>query len=237
MNANWFRIALFALVAAALLAPPAGAQVIPAGPDNWRTADDGLTFYTFPPGDVESLCGRPATFDWDRRTSLRGVPTADGWDTSVIRLKDAVLAPGETVTVPIVVEHLEFVSSAPHCTPCGKIKWRVRAPDGQPQTFMQITQESALGGTFNATISVQVVFDAFTLNGTYLGSLFYTVDLPDAEGSPWSWGGPTGWQPGIDPDDNSCVQELREKIGTLPSHHAYYIEEMIAQGRCDGRPN
>lgn len=236
MNRIQLKTSLFALVAVGLLALPAGAQVIPAGADNWVTPGDGLTFFTFPPGDVESLCNKPASSDWDRRASLQGVPAGGAdWDTQVVRLKDADLSDGEA-TVPIQVRQLHFASSAPHCTPCGKLKWNVKAADDQPETLMTIKQTTDNGGTFEALISVNVEFSATDQNGNSLGSLFYTMDLPDSGGTPWTYGGPTGWRPGID-ETESCIEVLRKKISTLPAFHAYYIEQMIAEGRCDKRPN
>lgn len=235
MNRTELKISLFALVAVGLLALPAGAQVIPAGADNWVTPGDGLTFFTFPPGDVESLCNKPPSSDWDRRTSLRGVPSSGAdWDTQVVRLKDADLSDG-SATVPIQVRQLHFASSAPHCTPCGTLRWRVKATEDQPETEMTITRSSENGGTFEALISVNVEFTAISA-GTAIGSLHYTMDLPDPGGTPWTFGGPTGWRPGIDEGEN-CIEILRKKISTLPAFHAYFIEQMIAEGRCDKRPN
>lgn len=236
MNRQLLRTSLLALVAVGLFALPAGAQIIPAGADNWVTPGDGLTFFTFPPGDVEALCNRPPTNDWDRRASLQGVPVPGvDWDTQVVRLADADLSSG-SATVPIVVKHLHFASSAPHCTPCGKLKWQVRAASAQPKTAMTITQSSENGGTFEALIAVSVEFTATNQAGIPLGSLFYSMSLPDPGGTPWTFGGPTGWRPGID-EAEDCTEILREKISTMPAFHAYRIEEMIAEGRCDKRPN
>ena len=233
MNRSLFRIVAFALVAAAFAALPAAAQVLPAGPDRWRTPADGNTFFTFPGGDVESLCGAAPDPSWDHGVTLTGVPVAGAdWDTEVTRLGDVSLAGG---AVPIRVTFLHFRSVAPQATPCGELAWDVRLAGPQPVTTMKIRRTSNLGGTFAATISVRVAFHAFDAAGNFIGSLFYTQDLPDPGGSPWSLGGPTGWRPGIEPDDD-CFEILRKKIGTLPAQHAYFIEDLIAQGLCDGRP-
>lgn len=235
MNRIQFKTALFALVAVTLVALPATAQVIPAGKDNWRTPGDGNTFFTFPAGDVESLCGAPPSGAWDHQVTLQGVPVSGAdWDTQVTRLKDADLSNG-SATVPIQVTHLQFRSVGSQPTPCGKLVWDVRPFGRQPLTKMTIKRNNDLGGIFVATIAVRVVFTGTADDGAVVGRLVYTVELPDPDGSPWSFGGPTVWRPGITEDDE-CIETLREKLTTLPARHAYFIEDLIAQGRCKGQP-
>lgn len=235
MNKMIFRLAALTAVAVLLAALPATAQIIPAGDDRWVTPNDGGTFFTFPAGDVESLCGLPATSGWNRQITLTGVPSGGAdWDTVVTRLKDADLSTG-SASVPIQVTQMHFRSSGVHVTPCGKLLWEVKAIDHQPVTKMAIYQTSDLGGIFKAEISVRVAFSATKTDGTALGELFYTRDLPENGGTPWSWDRTTGtFRPGIDEDEN-CFDVLRDKIGTLPARHKYYIENLIAQGKCDKR--
>ncbi len=224
------KLTLF-LLAAGLLATAATAQIIPAGEDRWVTPGDGSTFFTFPAGDVESLCGAPVSFAWNRSLRLVGVPdSGQDWDTVVTRLKDADLSSG-SATIPIQVTRLAFRSIALQSTPCGRLNWTVKAEDGQPVTKMSIAQTSARGGVFKANISVRVVFSASTEDGAFVGNLFYTMDLPDKTGVPWSYDPFGGFRPGIDESEN-CFDVLREKATTLPARHTYFIENLIAQGKC-----
>lgn len=233
-----FRIALFTLVAAAVTLP-ATAQVIPAGDDRWVTPADGGTSFTFPPGDVESLCGAMTMYNWDRTVALRGVSAGADWDTIVTRLKDAELCNRKAV-VPIRVRFLHFENyenDGFHETPCGEIHWDVRHLRNQPTTEMVIEQDHGQGGNFRADLHIRVGFTATTVDGESLGTLIYTLALPDpADGTPWQFGGPTGWQPGINQDE-TCFDVLREKAGELGGNHVYFIEDLIAQGRCQKRPN
>ncbi|MCP3964665.1 MAG: hypothetical protein GY719_43110 [bacterium] len=231
MHRFTFRTAALTLAAVLLAALPAAAQVIPAGDDRWVTPADGTTYFTFPAGDVESLCGAPASFGWDRTVKLTGVPDpGEDWDTVVTRLADADVSSGYAV-VPIQVTRLYFSSITEHRTPCGEINWRVKSIDNQPVTEMAIYNESGRGGTFKATISVRVVFAATDASGATLGYLYYTRDLPDTTGVPWSFDGNGTFRPGIDENDD-CTQVLRDKIATLPAGHGYFIENLIAQGKC-----
>jgi hypothetical protein len=231
------RTAALLLVAVLAAALPVTAQIIPAGEDRWVTPGDGRTFFKFPPGDVESLCGAPPSSAWDHTVRLTGVPDpGEDWDTVVARLDDADVSAdtGGFATVPIQVTRLVFRSLAPQETPCGVLLWYVKAVDHQPITKMSIQNLSGRGGIFKATISVRVIFEATDSRGNVVGTLFYTLDLPDNTGVPWSFG-PSGiFRPGIDEGDN-CIDVLREKLGTATGDHVYYIENLIAQGKCSER--
>ena len=229
--------ALSFAIALVLTVLPATAQIIPAGPDRWVTPGDGRTVFEFPAGDVESLCGAPVSFGWDRTVALTGVPVAGAdWDTEVTRLDDADVS-GGSATVPIQVTRLEFRSLAPHETPCGEIVWSVKAIDEQQVTLMEIEKTSERGGIFLADISVRVVFTGTDTSGTQIGTLYYTMDLPDTTGTPWSFGpsGPSGgFRPGID-ENEDCIEVLRQKLTTATGDHVYFIENLIAQGKCTER--
>ena len=56
MFRSMVRIAALSAAVALVLALPATAQYLPAGEDRWVTPNDGSTYFTFPAGDVESLC-------------------------------------------------------------------------------------------------------------------------------------------------------------------------------------
>jgi hypothetical protein len=219
----------------ALLALPAVAQTIPPGKDLWVTPSNGQTTFTFPPGDVEALCGAPPSSTWDHKVALKGVPaTGVDYDTVVSRLDPAVF---NTTTLQaqtrIQVVGLNFASAARQSTPCGGLDWTVGLSGPQAVTVMKLRLTSSKGGLFSADIAVNTEFRAFK-GGTYVGSLFYNIILPDpANGTPWSFG-PTGqFRPGIT-DTNNCIDVLREKLQqySTDSSHYYFISNMIAQGIC-----
>jgi len=239
VKSAWFRFALLSVAAFALAAIPAAAQDIPAGEDFWRTPSDGTTSFFFPKGDVESLCGELPSDDWDHRIGLGGIPVIDAfdWDTRIRRLDVAKLASATTAKVRIQVNALQFRSLEPHRTPCGTLDWVVKNAGVQPVTTMQITRTSVAGGTFKAVIAVNVVFSGYDSNsGAHVGDLFYTFNLNEpigSTGTPWSYGGPNVWRPGMTPADD-CIAGLRKKLEGFPeeSPHYYYISDMIAQGKC-----
>jgi hypothetical protein len=214
---------------------PATAQVIKKGTDYWRTPGNGITFFEFPEGDVEFLCGAKIDNAWDHRTSLAGVPTpGSDWDTAVARLDDAVFDTTGEARTRIQVRGLSFVSTSPHLTPCGRIIWRVGICCPQPITWMKLHLTSPSGGSFSANIVVNVEFKATDDAGHYLGSLFYTRELPDPDnGTPWSFGPGGGFRPGMTPADD-CIAVLRQKLSTFAptSSHYYFISDLIAQGKC-----
>lgn len=229
------RVLAAVLLLAGLAALPAAAQVIPPGEDRWVTPNNGQTYFTFVDGDVEALCGAAPSPDWDHRVALQGVPVAGfDWDTSVRRIDPAVFDATGQASTRIVVTRLEFASTAPQETPCGSLDWRVRLGGSQAVTKMRLRLTSKRGGLFSADIAVQVVFSAFDKSGALLGNLTYNMILPDpATGTPWSFG-PTGqFRPGITPADD-CIAVLREKLTTYTpdSSHYYFIENLIAQGKC-----
>jgi hypothetical protein len=234
MNKTLWRTAVVLTLLAAFLALPAFAQTIPAGKDFWVTPNNGQTDFTFPNGDVESLCGAPASTTWNHKVFLKGIPAAGSdYDTVVARLDNAVFSTSLTASTRIQVQSLSFASAAAQSTPCGSLNWTVGLAGSQAVTTMKLRRTSATGGVFSADIAVNVEFRAVR-NGVYLGSLFYNIVLPDpATGTPWSFG-PTGaFRAGMTPA-NDCVDVLREKLLTYSpdSSHFYFISNMIAQGQC-----
>lgn len=229
-----WRTTTLLLLLASFLAVPVFAQTIPPGKDYWVTPNNGQTDFTFPNGDVESLCGAPASTAWNHKVTLKGVPVGGSdYDTVVNRLDKAVFNSSLQASTRIQVSHLSFASAAPQATPCGTINWTVGLSGPQALTLMRLRRTSATGGVFSADIAVSVEFKAF-VGGAYLGSLFYNITLPDpATGTPWSFG-PTGaFRAGMT-TTNDCVDVLREKLLTYSpdSDHFYFISNMIAQGQC-----
>jgi hypothetical protein len=220
-----------------LAALPAVAQPsIPPGNDYWRTPANGKTFFEFPAGDVEGLCGLPPVAGWARRATLQGVPaTGSDWDTIVARIDKAVFNTSGIATTRVQIKHLAFKSSAIHSTPCGRLNWTAALFGVQPVTQMTIRRTTAQGGVFNARLLVSVEMKATDAgSGAYVGSLFYTRELPDpGAGTPWSFG-PTGvFRAGMT-ETNNCVDVLRAKLNmTDPaSSHWYFISDLIAAGKC-----
>ncbi len=228
------RTTALLMLLASFLALPALAQTIPAGKDFWVTPNNGRTDFKFPANDVELLCGAPPSATWNHTVTLKGVPApGSDYDTVVARLDNAVFNSSLQASTRIQVAQLSFVSAAPQATPCGTINWTVNLSGPQAVTLMRLRRTSATGGVFSADIAVSVEFRAF-VGGTYLGSLFYNITLPDpATGTPWSFG-PTGaFRAGMT-TANDCVDVLRQKLLTYSpdSDHFYFISNMIAQGQC-----
>jgi hypothetical protein len=228
------RTTVLLLLIASFLALPAFAQTIPAGKDYWVTPNNSQTDFTFPANDVELLCGATPSATWNHKVLLKGVPTpGSDYDTVVARLDNAVFNTSLQASTRIQVAQLNFASASPQATPCGTINWTVNLSGPQALTIMKLRRTSATGGVFSADIAVSVEFKAF-VGGTYLGSLFYNITLPDpATGTPWSFG-PTGaFRAGMT-TANDCVDVLRQKLLTYSpdSDHFYFISNMIAQGQC-----
>ena len=233
------RTAMFGILLVSLAALPAMSQVIPAGKDFWVTPANGQTYFTFPAGDVESLCGAPKSDFWDHRVALSGVPVAGSdYDTVVGRIDDAVFDAAGYAKTRVQVAHLAFRGSSLR-TPCGSINWRVGLTSPQRVTSMEIRLTSSKGGIFNAQLAVDVEFRGFHANtGAYVGSLFYGFDLPDpssgtGSGTPWSFGPNGEFRAGMTELDD-CIDVLRKKLNLYSpdSSHFYYISDMIAAGKC-----
>jgi hypothetical protein len=230
MKRNLITAGAIALLLGAALS--VSAQPVPAGDDRWVTPGDGSTFFSFPDGDVESLCGAAPSADWNHEVKLVGVPEPGwDWDTVVRRLEDVDLAdlPRE---IKIQVTRLVFKSISSQDTPCGELLWTVKLDGNQPITKMRIEPgPNVESGVFFADIVVRVVFHATDTRGNAIGELYYTMELPDHVGVPWSYEGGV-FRPGIDERDN-CIHVLREKLAVATGRHKYYIENLIAKGRCD----
>jgi len=237
MSNNVFRTAAFATFAIALVALPSHAQTIKAGKDLWVTPPNGKTVFTFPKGDLEALCGA-STSSTPITVTLKGVPSGGAdYDTIVARLDNAVFSSGVAKT-RIQVAALDFVSAKTVSTPCGSLDFTVGLTDEQAITEMTLVQTSEKGGVFSADIAVNVEFQAFKA-GTYLGSLFYNLILPDpANGTAWSFGSAGEFRAGLTTADD-CVDVLRKKLLTpygQDPQHFYFISKLIANKDCTTQP-
>jgi hypothetical protein len=213
---------------------------IEEGVDYWRTPASG-TMFTFPAGDVETLCHKPPDPSWNHQVSLKGVPTKGAdWDSAVARLTDAEFDKTGTAHTKVQFKSLALASTTPTDTPCGKLNWTARLAKGkQPITPMKITlAPDGKGGVFSAELALKVEMQATAVTGASVGRLFYDIKLPDpAGGTPWSFGANNAFRPGMDANNN-CIQVLRDKLGTFPpgSQHIYFVSNLIAKGQCKERP-
>jgi hypothetical protein len=227
-------VSIFLTILAAL---PVAAKIIPKGVDYWVTRVNSTNF-TFPDKDVESLC-KAAPGSWDHKVTLQGVPAwGSDWDSAVARLIPAIFDKDGDAHTLVQFKSLEMVSSAPSDTPCGKLNWRVRlaAKGKQPITKMKIIKDaSGKGGVFHADLALRVELQANRADtGAFVGSLFYDIKLDDpAGGTPWSYGSQGAFLPGV-LNGHTCIDVLREKLGTFPkgSNHIYFISNLIAKGDC-----
>lgn len=234
------RATVLVLALTMLAAVPVTAQSgIKKGVDFWRTPADGKTRFTFPHGDVESLCKADPSDNWNHRVALRGVPAqGTDWDTAVARLDHAKFDASDRAVTRVQLQSLTLSSISATDTPCGTLWWTVRLAKGpQPITLMQIDRHSPTGGVFAADLALRVEMQANSAaTGAYVGSLFYDIKLPDPGGTPWSFSTGGTFRPGMDTADN-CIDVLRAKLGTFPpdSSHFYRISELIAAGQCKDR--
>lgn len=229
------RLTTLILAFALLAAIPAAAQTIPAGVDRWVTPGNLQTYFDFPKGDVESLCGAAPTGAIYRVNFIGQPASGSDWDTAIARL-DTVTFPvgGNTVTTRIQATSLRFKGLNAVETPCGLLTFTAELNGPQPISSMTLTRTSTKGGYFHANILVRVLVRAYNTAGSQIGALVYSRTLPNpSTGTPWSFGPTGGFRPGIDTSDN-CIAQLRQKLaGTDPaSSHYYYIENLIAQGKC-----
>ncbi|HEX7183315.1 MAG TPA: hypothetical protein VF756_15875 [Thermoanaerobaculia bacterium] len=241
MTRFFVRATVLAVLLATLAAAPVAAafDMIKKGTDYWRTPGNGVTQFTFPDGDVESLCKVPAQGGWDHKISLRGIPAqGSDWDAAVARLDHAKFDKSGNARTRVQFQALAMTSIAASDTPCGKLFWTARlAKRKQPVTEMRIKKTSDRGGAFFAELALSVELQASRADtGASIGSLFYDIKLPDptgGTGTPWSYGPNGGFRPGMTETDN-CIQVLREKLGDYPpgSQHIYFISNLIAQGKC-----
>jgi hypothetical protein len=231
------RIGILSLLLTGLTVLPAAAGPdIPLGIDYWHTPANGATVFEFPAGDVESLCNQAEDSAWNHKVSLSGVATAGSdWDTAVSRLDDVNFDSAGNGSTRIRVKALNLTNLVLHETPCGKLRWVVNlACCPQPITRMKLVRNTEKGGSFLADLTVSVEMKAYADNGAYVGSLFYTRELPDqSSGTPWSLGSAGEFRAGM-AENKSCVPALRKKLSQYApeSSHYYWISNLIAKGEC-----
>lgn len=200
------------LLAAALLAAaiPASAGVltiptgvtgdgavarVPAGTDFWRTAGEGLTYYSFAddPLPADFFCAGSAPFDGVVSFEGRPVATEPAGafgraDTIVERLDPVVFDSLGNAKTRVVVRALSLVSSAPIETSCGSFDVTARLSGEQPVETMRFRRTAAGGGTASAPLALDIALD-FTPVGSTGGvthSAVAEIRFPVLE---------MGWQP------------------------------------------
>lgn len=220
--------ARFSLLAmAALLAVPAFAQDIPAGPDVWDTQGAGSTTVTLSGADWGALCGASSG---NATVSLKGfnLPGQGTGDTIVNRLDYADLTSSSTANVNIQLAALSMVSDGSH--PCSPATLRVVAspPSSQRIGGMTITRTSSAGGTFTAVVPIDADITAVDSAGNPVGRTVHIAgDLGDTSGSPWAYptttaaAAPIAWNPGVDPVTKQKVKVCRRGNKILPAIHCY----------------
>lgn len=228
--------ALLALVAAL----PAAAQ-IPAGPDRWVTPSNGQTFVVIPDTEIAALCGAVGNPTLNHKIPMVGSPVIDvnDWDTEVRRLDKATFV-NRVASTRIQVSVLNFRSIGAHQTACGQNTFSAHLAGAQPITNMTLRQTHANGGVFFADIRVSTQVRVYNVAGAVVGSVPFVANLPSpATGTPYTWVAGGAFKPGIDSSagPESCVPALRAKQATYPvdSSHYYFIENLIAQGKCTYR--
>lgn len=232
-----FGLALASLALVAAL--PVSAQ-IPAGPDRWVTPPNGQTFVVIPDTEIAALCGEVGNPDLDHKIPMVGSPVIDAtdWDTEVRRLDKATFV-NRVASTRIVVSQLNFKGIDVHETACGRNTFSAHLAGDQPITKMTLRQTHTNGGVFFADIHVSTKVVVYDASGAVLGSVPFFAKLPSpATGTPYTWVGGV-FKPGIDSSagPESCVPALRAKQATYPvdSSHYYFIENLIAQGKCTKR--
>lgn len=242
MSKITLRTAVLAALLVGLVALPALAQPnVPPGKDFWVTPANGQTFFTFPAGDVEALCGAPVSATWNHVVTFTGVnlstSTVTAYDTMIARLDNAVFNTNGVATTRVQVQALSFRSTATTSTPCGPLNWNAGLAGVQNTSQMTIRRTSATGGVFFAELFINAELKAYNAStGVYVGSLFYTFRLPDpagGAGTAWSFGPGGVFRAGMTPANN-CIDVLRQKLNQYSpsSSHFYFISDMIAQGQC-----
>ncbi len=159
MSKITLRTAVLAALLVGLVALPALAQPnVPPGKDFWVTPANGQTFFTFPAGDVEALCGAPVSATWNHVVTFTGVnlstSTVTAYDTMIARLDNAVFNTNGVATTRVQVQALSFRSTATTSTPCGPLNWNAGLAGVQNTSQMTIRRTSATGGVFFAELFI-----------------------------------------------------------------------------------
>ncbi|HET9229466.1 MAG TPA: hypothetical protein VFR31_22490 [Thermoanaerobaculia bacterium] len=211
------------VLVAILLAVPVAAQNIPAGDDIWDTVGGGATNTMLLSADWFALCGVtvPDTTVQFKGYNINGYGTGD---TVITRTAVADFSSSSTVTVPIQLKELSFVSVGTH--PCSPATLWVHEEGTQQPGSMTITRTGPAGGTYSATVEVSGEIEA--KNGsTVIGSVPFDGTFNDPSSSPWSYTPPTGgtsgkpWYPSVDPATGQPAGTCRFGTETAPSSHCY----------------
>jgi hypothetical protein len=214
---------------------PAAAQNIPAGDDVWNTPGGGGTYFTMPGSDLDTVCGIRGHGDTVIVLTGKNLPGQGDGDIVIRRLSDAVFPAGSggSTQVGIQAKSLSFASASTVSTLCGNLKFTVSLDGGQanqPTTWMTITRDDKLGGTFNAAIMLNVRFDATNSAGNPVGPpLHYSPTLPDPGGTPWAYHPPANplnpnaaWFPGVTKAGQPVtVNRFYDPAMGIPASHQY----------------
>lgn len=223
------RLTVTILAFALCLANPGFAQNVPAGDDVWNTSGGGATYATIDTPQWVELCGESAPSQTINMTG-KNIPGYGTGDTVITRLAAADFSQGSTVTVPIRLKKIGFISQG--TTPCSPNLIRMRENGTQNDTQMTITREDSLGGTFSAVVDVTAVYEVVDSAGNVApgtGSVPVNAEMREVGGpAPWSYRPPSGslnpnapWHPGVSKTTLQPVQIRRSCLDIILNEHAY----------------
>lgn len=189
------RLSTALLIALTLLAAPAFAagNTIVAGPDLWRTTDDGSTRADFvnDPIPADFFCSGSAPYSG--KISFKGHPLATEpagilgqTDTIVYRLDNAVFNDQDRAHTRVQVIALEFDSISPLKNDCGTFDVRTELEGEQPITDMEIVRLRKTGGLFFAPISVRVKMTFTPRDGKGPLELIRELNFAPAPNATWT---------------------------------------------------
>lgn len=177
-----------AATAVLLLAAPAAAQDIPAGPDTWATTASGTTYIELTSADWQAICGAAGG---SLQIQFKGIALRGQGDGSVVvtRFANADLTTSSVAYVPVKVTTLGFASVSSYGTPCGNLNFRVGLNGGQQTATMRIEREGSWGGHFFVDLPVDAVVTAINAStGATVGSVLKEgVLLEPSGGTVWSY--------------------------------------------------
>lgn len=183
------RLLLLGICGLALVASPALAiDRIAPGFDSWITPADGSTRYDFSLHPIPAGFFCPGSTPFAGQVTLRGVAIkgADGADTLVQRLDEALFDKSGLATTRLQVRGLSLESIEPITTSCGSFRVRAVLAGGvQPITSMKIQKEGENNGTFESRLALRIKLVFEPLAGGKALRLEDTVNFDRPTVAPW----------------------------------------------------
>jgi hypothetical protein len=129
------------------------------GFDTWVTRGDGSTYYDFSAHPIPAGFFCKDSEPFTGRIAFAGVPIkgADGADTLVERIDEAVFDRNGLASTRVQVRGLSLVGTAPITTSCGQFTVRATLSGGvQPLTNLVIRKTEENAGTFESRLALEV---------------------------------------------------------------------------------